>query len=191
MAISSFLFVPALIVKARDSKTKANLYKTYLALEDYYDSYESFPETLPDCGSPLVKDNNTFLSNVPCDPFDGSDYLYQSNTNESNGKWFKLYTKLRNLDDPIIVLTGCSNGCGPDCEYNYGIASSNIHIDKCHIPIYACSPGGNNDGHCDEYDDPEGSECPKTYINDPTCKGECSERENRCKNASGKSNPGN
>lgn len=192
MIVSSFLLLPPLIVKAKDSKTKANLYKIYLALEDYYDSNGSFPKTLPDCDSPLTLNSNIFLNNIPCDPFDDSNYLYESNLNQSNGDWFKLYAKLRNLDDPIIVLTGCLNGCGPECEYNYGIASSNMNIDKCHIPIYACSPGSSGgEGRCEEFDNPEISECPKIYTNDPTCKDECSEIENRCKNAAGKHQPDN
>lgn len=52
--------------------------------------------------------------------------------------------------------------------------------------LYVCAPGGGQSGSCEVYADPERSECPKVYTNNPTCNNECSDPHNRCKNSSGK-----
>lgn len=195
LIFSSVIFVPTQIKKAKDAKIKTHIHQIKMGLEDYYDSNNEFPETLPECGQPLVEDGKFYIPNIPCDPFDNSNYFYETMIDES-GNWFKIYAKLRNIKDPIIEFNGCLFGCGPNCEYNYGASSTNTLIDKCPdpnptptgtpgpIPIkYACSPGNNR---CDQYDDPFLSQCPKVYENDPTCNNECSVPANRCKNASGK-----
>jgi type II secretory pathway pseudopilin PulG len=187
--ISSVILIPKQIVKAKDAKIKTNLHQIYMALEDFYDSNNNFPETFPDCSQPLIENGHIFIPNIPCDPFDNSNYLYTSGSDDF-GNWFKVYAKLRNLDDNIISLVGCEFGCGPNCEYNYGVSSTNTLIDRCPDPdpatLYACSPGVNK---CEEYDDPDLSECPKVYPDDPTCNNECLNEEYRCKNASGKHQP--
>lgn len=190
LIISSFLIIPTQIIKAKDARIKADLHQIYMSLEDYYDSENSFPQTFPDCNQPLIKDGHVYIPNIPCNPFDKSNYLYTSGS-DTFGKWFKVYAKLKNTKDNIISLIGCSDGCGPNCEYNYGVSSTNTIIDRCIKPTpppikYACSPGNNS---CDEYDDPVLSQCPKVYENDSTCKNECNVPANRCKNASGKHKP--
>lgn len=200
LVIVSFIVIPKQIIKAKDAKIKTNLQQISLALADYYDSENNFPATLPECNQSLVVEGRNYLSNIPCDPFNASSYLYISGSDKS-GKWFKLYAKLRNLQDKNIELAGCTYGCGPNCEYNYGVSSSNTLIDRCAGPPptptaiptptptpikYACSPGAN---HCDQYDDPIISECPKIYNYDPTCKNECSIKANRCLNSAGKHKP--
>lgn len=192
LAIFSLLFIPKQITKAKDARIKTNLHQIYMALEDYYDSSSSFPESLPTCGEPLINNGHVYLPSIPCSPFDNSNYFYQSGSDNA-GKWFKIYSKLGNSDDNIIVLVGCSQGCGPECQYNYGASSTNTSLDRCLTPTptqtpikYACSPGNNK---CDQYDDPVMSQCPKVYENDPTCNNECSIPANRCKNASGKHKP--
>ena len=187
LVISSFLVIPRQIIKAKDARIKANLHQIYMALEDYYDSQNNFPVTVPDCNQPLIKDGHIYLPNIPCDPFDKSNYLYTSGS-DGSGNWFKIYAKLRNFQDSIISLVGCSNGCGPNCEYNYGVSSTNTLIDRCIPPPiqFACSPGGGSTGTCEQYDDPALSQCPKVYVDDSTCNNECSTPANRCKNNSGK-----
>lgn len=183
----SVIFVPKQIIKAKDSKIKADLHQIYLALEDYYDTYKEFPKVITDCNQPLIKDDHIFLLNIPCDPFNKQNYTYLSNSN-----WFKIYANLKNTQDTIISLIGCTNGCGPECQYNYGVASTNISLDKCPGPtpiIFACSPGGGDIGHCEQYDDPVLSQCPKIYPDDEICNNECNTPTNRCKNASGKHQP--
>ena len=107
-------------------------------------------------------------------------------------------------------MTGCENGCGPNCAYNFGVSSSNVSLDYCEPPItpnptvvppsptsltpsptpilYVCGPasGPNPEGQCESYVIPTLSECPKIYPDDSTCQYECYIKANRCKNAKGK-----
>lgn len=71
--------------------------------------------------------------------------------------------------DSIIDRVGCRTGCGPDCQYNYGVASSNIKINQGCVTYYACG----SSGECGAFDDPWCSRCPKVFENDPTCGGGC------------------
>lgn len=187
LVITSVIIIPTQIIKAKDAKIKAHLHQIYMSLEDYYDSNNSFPDSFPNCGQPLINNGHIYMPSIPCDPFNNSNYFYQSGS-DTYGKWFKVYAKLRNLQDSIISLVGCSNGCGPNCEYNYGVSSTNTLIDRCSPPPiqFACSPGGGSTGTCEQYDDPVLSQCPKVYVNDSTCNNECSVPSNRCKNNSGK-----
>lgn len=184
----SFLSVPAQLARARDAKRKSDLLKIRTALITYHTVKDSFPQNLPECNHPFSLGSSQLLSSFPCDPKTKAPYFYQKATD-----WFKLYTSLENTQDPIIETIGCDYGCGPEpeCQYNYGTSSTNTFIDRCIPPeiIYACSPGGGAEGHCDQYDDPEKSECPLIFINDPTCEDQCSDPANRCKNASGKHIP--
>ena len=193
LLILSAVLVPSQITKAKDARIKRDLHYIYLYLEDFYDSQNKFPDSLPSCDQPLIYNDHVYIPNIPCDPFDKSSYLYQSGS-DAYGKWFKLYANLRNKSDRIISLVGCSKGCGPQCKYNYGVTSTNITIDRCSTPTptptpikYACSPGGV--AKCEQYDNPTLSQCPKVYENDPTCQKACSVASNRCKNASGKHKP--
>lgn len=185
LIITSFIFIPKQIIKAKDAKTKTNLHQIYMALEDYYDSNNEFPRSLPDCNQPLVKDGHVYIANIPCDPFDNSNYGYTTSRGDS-GNWFRVYANLRNKEDQIISLVGCNGGCGPDCQYNYGLSSSNTLLKRC---SYVCAPGGGKTGECLKFDDASLSKCPKLYGNDPTCKNECSVAANRCENSSGKQKP--
>lgn len=195
LALSIVILVPGILRKARDARRKSDLYKIGLAMEDYFDFSGRFPASLPDCGKPLTIAGSAVIPVVPCDPTTGIGYIY--NTNQL-GTFYKIYTNLERLDDPVIGQIGCQNGCGPQCQYNYGVSSTNINIDRClqgpvapgigdgfevSPPTYACSPGAAS--KCEEYDDPVRSECPKTYLSDD-CDNECIYKENRCKNSPGK-----
>jgi len=93
---------------------------------------------------------------------------------------------LENLQDGGIDKVGCQNGCGPECQYNYGLSSSNILVNEGCVVTYSCSPGG----RCIEYEDPAISECPQIFINDSSCQNACSDRANRCHDERGKKIPG-
>lgn len=185
----SFFLISTQLKKARDARRKMDLHKIKNKLEVFYYSKKAYPEELPDCGEPLKLGKEEVISLMPCDPKSKVSYEYV--VDSGSGAWFKIYTKLENLDDKIIDEIGCFGGCGPDCVYNYGVTSPNTSLDKCEGPpiLYACSPGGGELGHCERYDDPELSLCPKVYSNDPTCNSECSIRDNRCKNSAGKHRP--
>ncbi len=187
LALVAFLNIPPQMAKARDAERKIDLRKIRIALITHHTIKNFFPDNLTDCNQPFNLGSSQLIANFPCDPQSNDAYYY-----EKEGDQFKIYTNLENENDPSIEIIGCSHGCGPDCRYNYGTSSTNTYIDRCIPPeiIYACSPGGHSgEGQCDEYDDPEISECPKVYINDPICQNECGTPANRCQNASGKSIP--
>jgi len=188
LIIASYFYFPPQLAKARDIKRKADLNRIRTSLMDYHDSAESFPPDINSCQQPLLLNQTTILQNLPCDPSSKTPYYYENNQEEN---WFKLYTKLENLNDPDIHLKKCDQGCGPDCAYNYGVSSPNTEIDNCLPPplLYACSPGGGQTGYCEIYDDPGASECPQVFEDDPTCQGLCVSNHYRCKDSSGKHVP--
>jgi len=186
-AVFLILVVPSQLKKARDGKRKADLEKIKVTLYDYFFDQECFPENLPDCGEELRRGNTVYLASFPCDP-NGGGYGYQTREGECSN-WFKILAGLENTNDKNIDKVGCGFGCGAECEYNYGLSSSNIRVNEGCARYYACSPGGGGDGVCDEYDDPGASECPSVFENDPTCQNFCQDSAFRCKNASGKHVP--
>jgi len=211
LAVLYLLIFPTIIsqlAKANDARRKLDFNLIAKSLEQAYDSIGYYPQTLPVCDQPLILNGNNYLTSIPCDPKTKIAYFYQSDGSE-NSSWFKLYARLERSDDKTIDMIGCRYGCGPDCKYNLGVSSPNIGLDYClpdvtptpiptgptSIPstptpiLYACSPSASSGGHCEIYDDPALSECPKVYPNDPTCAGECGVKENRCQNAKGKHTP--
>ncbi|MFA6016539.1 MAG: prepilin-type N-terminal cleavage/methylation domain-containing protein [Patescibacteria group bacterium] len=209
--LSFFLYLPIItqLKKARDGKRKIDINLIQKGLEEYYDSTNCYPERLPECGNVFSVGSTNILAGIPCDPKNNSFYPYIT-TGENCSPYFKLYAKLERSEDPNIYMTGCENGCGPNCAYNFGVSSSNVSLDYCEPPItpnpttvppsptsltpsptpiqYVCGPasGPNPEGQCEAYAVPTLSECPKIYPNDSTCEYECYIRDNRCKNAKGK-----
>ena len=199
----------AQLQKARDGKRKLDINLIQKGLEEYYDSTNCYPERLPECGNVFSVGSTNILAGIPCDPKNNSFYPYIT-TGENCSPYFKLYAKLERPEDPSIYMTGCENGCGPNCAYNFGVSSSNVSLDYCEAPIsptptnppplptsltpsptpiqYVCGPaaGPNPEGQCESYVIPTLSECPKIYPNDPTCQYECYIKANRCKNSKGK-----
>jgi len=186
LVLTAVLNIPAQMLRLRDTSRKTDLHKIKNALISFNLIKGIYPDSLPSCQADFTLGTNLLLLSFPCDPKTKSPYLYQHGDD-----WFKLYANLEKTDDPVISSLGCDNGCGPDCAYNYGTSSTNVFIDRCTPPdiIFACSPGGGQLGNCEQYDDPQKSLCPKTYLNDPTCQQDCDQPQNRCKNNSGKHVP--
>jgi len=180
ISASSYLTAKTLFQKARDAKRKSDLEKIKLALYDYFFDVGCFPENLPGCGEKLVKNSHIYLDNFPCD-YQKIPYIYDAEENSCR-RWFKIFTNLENTKDSAIDKLGCRLGCGPNCAYNYGLASSNISVREGCVVLYACTPSGN----CAEFEDPQASQCPKVYENSPSCNNECSSRQNRCHDERGK-----
>lgn len=178
--ISSFIVVQNQLKKARDTKRKSHLEQIKVGLYDYFFDAGCFPASLPDCSEALQLGDTVYLSNFPCDP-KGDNYGYQTDDSDCS-QWFKVLANLENKDDSSIDKVGCRNGCGLDCDYNYGIASGNISLREGCVVYYACSPSGN----CISFDDPETSRCPRVFENNPTCDNVCEDRKNRCHDESGK-----
>lgn len=178
------LFIYGKYLKStRDVKRKSDLQNIAKALEEFYFDKNYYPTMLSDCGSNFAVGESVLMSSIPCDPVTGVDYYFES-CNQTN-TWYRLYANLEESGDADIDEAGCRYGCGPDCNYNYGVASSNINLATCGTK-YVCAPGGGRSGSCEIYEFPERSLCPKIYYNDPSCSNECGNPDNRCQNASGK-----
>lgn len=184
LALGSFLVVSTHLKKARDAKRKADLYQIKNAIYDYYLDSNCFPQSLPSCWQDFKADGMTYYPNFPCDP-KGKPYGYQTDSSACS-QWFKVLTNLENTKDQGINKVGCRSGCGPNCEYNYGLSSSNILVNQGCVKYYACTPSG----PCAEFIDPVASRCPKVFENDPNCGGisTCQGRKNRCHDERGKKN---
>lgn len=213
--LSSLIFVNVSdqFRKVRDARRKLDINAINKSLEEYYDSRLCYPQALPDCGYSFNLGASKLLSTMPCDPRLQKPYLYISDGN-SCSSWFQLYTNFEVMDDSLIGYAGCRNGCGPECQYNYGVSSPNKDLDWCTPTItpspiltftptytptstptptptpiqYVCSPasGPNPEGRCEPFAVPTLSECPKIYPNDSSCSFECWDKNNRCKNSKGK-----
>lgn len=211
---SSFFTIKNKLEQARDTKRKHDIELIQGGLEQYYDSTNCFPSSLGSCSQPLLVGNTRFIDNMPCDPITEQAYVYEYQPSLCP-QWYRIYSTLENTSDRSIVSVGCQYGCGADCLYNYGVASTNSDLEFCAPPVtptiaptstpvlttppmpsptptplqYACAPGGGKSGHCELYDDPALGECPVIYPDDPTCNNECGESENRCKSSHGKHTP--
>ncbi|MFH1971230.1 MAG: type II secretion system protein [Patescibacteria group bacterium] len=199
LTIFSFISIPKQLIKTRDSIRKSNIRKVATAIEEIYQDTNCYPESIPLCTYPLQQGTQTIINQLPCDPKTKNSYIYVPESS-SCPKWFQLYGILENIDDPIIEKIGCTNGCGPICQFNFGIASTNQVLDPyCNeisptpgpspeptepVDQYVCAPSGD----CETYANPEMSGCPDIYINDSECQGKCRYREYRCHDARGKTN---
>lgn len=167
LVISSFLVVPKLIQRAFNARRKSDVDKIKKNLEMYYSLADEFPETLPNCGQPLVYKNQVLLPSIPCDPVTKEPYFYQKKIID-NKIAYRLYAMLANIDDPSIAKVGCQGGCGSDCLYNYGVSSMNIDLQRC---SFSCTKSKD----CVFFDDPEASGCSVLYYGDSTCNNECND----------------
>lgn len=201
--IAFFMLVPAQFAKARDAVRKGNIDKLTKFIEDYYSDTDCYPVSIPLCGNSFTLGGTTYLADIPCDPETKNSYVYVSEISPCP-KWFQIYGILEYTADSSIDEVGCRNGCGPECQFNYGAASSNVRLNSLckETPIipstpgptttpgppplqYVCAPGG----ACEAFMYPELSGCPDIYLNDPTCQNnQCSTPKNRCHDARGKTN---
>lgn len=184
LAIFITLNIPPQIAKARDARRKVDLEKIKTALYDYYFDADCFPKELPGCEEDFGSSSMVYLNNFPCDP-KGINYAYEVEDGECS-QWFKILTNLENTQDLGIDKVGCRGGCGPECRYNYGLASTNIRVNKDCVAYYACAPGG----ECTEFEDPFISDCPQIFENDFSCgEVDCGAKENWCHDSRGKKTP--
>ncbi|HUV43043.1 MAG TPA: prepilin-type N-terminal cleavage/methylation domain-containing protein [Patescibacteria group bacterium] len=123
------------LLKGRDARRKADLATWQNLLEDYANDSVCYPEGMVVCGPTQGEFFEGYLSEIPCDPLNNVYYNYMYTFEEGSGcnKWYKIYTKLENENDPIIAKVGCdsnvdcpSGGCGPGCNYNYWVSSPNV-----------------------------------------------------------------
>ena len=194
LILFSFLSAPSILARARDAVRKNNIDRVAKAVEEYYEDTNCYPTALPVCGNPLIEEEPKLLANIPCDPKTKTSYVYVSEGG-SCPSWFQLYGNLEYTQDSIIDRLGCRNGCGPDCQFNYGEVSSNQKLNPfCELAMgegeegaegpdqYVCAPSG----ECEVFEDPEISGCPDIYPNDPTCQNQCEKKINTCHDERGK-----
>jgi type II secretory pathway pseudopilin PulG len=198
LIIFSAVAVPVQIQKARDAVRKDNLDRVKKAAEEYYQDTNCYPIALPVCGNDIVLGDLKLLDNIPCDPKTRLSYVYVPETTACPS-WFQIYGNLEYITDKIIDRVGCRNGCGPDCQFNYGVSSTNQKLNpycEASLPVvptaepeseklpdqYVCAPGG----ACEIFVNPQDSGCPDIYLDDPTCQNQCSEKEKRCHDSRGK-----
>lgn len=115
------------LAKARDARRKADLDKLTKVLEDYASDHLCYPDNLT-CGPATGTDLEGYLSEVPCDPLNNSyfNYFYTSDADATCKKWYKVYAKFENKEDPLIERTDCLSGCGPSSNYTYWVGSPNV-----------------------------------------------------------------
>lgn len=168
--------------KARDTKVKEDFIQVRNALTQYYDDVGCFPQSIPTCGQSFSRNNFVYFNKFPCDWF-GNEYVYQPEE-ITCPQSYRLLTNLENTKDKSIDMVGCRYGCGNQCLYNYGIASTNVKLNQGCVQEFACSPSG----ECVVFSDPQASRCPATFDNDPTCSNQCSKHANQCHDERGKKN---
>lgn len=127
--------------KARDAKRKSDLQSIARALELYYNDYKKYPGgvngVINGCGTggtqactdDFIADGTEYMLELPTDP--KGTYYYEVS---GAGVGYKLYTRLENTQDKVVVQFGTAAGAygGTTCrasaptKCNYGIASSNL-----------------------------------------------------------------
>lgn len=121
------------LAKGWDARRKSDLSKIKVAVEEYEKDHDCYPpEALLNCspGTGL----RPYITQIPCDPRTKTSYKYEMDTS-SCPRWFRLYSFLDNRTDPIMADINCSNNCGPDCAYQYYVASTNtMDTTKCTLP---------------------------------------------------------
>lgn len=199
ISVFSAVNAPTQLQKARDAVRKLQIDRIKKAVQEYYQDNDCYPQIIPVCTNSISSGTMTYLDKIACDPKTKLSYTYVPEISECP-QWYQLYGNLEHEKDKIIDKIGCRNGCGPDCQFNYGVSSTNQTLDPfCGISVstdepeipeedmpeqYVCAPSGS----CEVFADPEISGCPDIYLNDPTCQDACNQRKNRCHDARGKTN---
>jgi type II secretory pathway pseudopilin PulG len=170
------------VAKARDSRRKTDLNRIKIALYDYYFDADCFPMDLPECNQAFNLNGQQYMPSFPCDLL-GEKYTYVREETDCPG-WFRVFTNLENVEDASIEAVGCQWGCGLECEFNYGVVSTNTKLNEDCVTYYACTPSGD----CESFFDPVKSGCPKVFENDEECGGiSCSkDKDAKCHDMSGK-----
>lgn len=204
LLIFSYISAPTILARVRDAVRKGGIDRMTKAVEEYYENNNCYPIALPVCKGSIKDGEDHLLPYIPCDPSTKLSYVYVSEDSDCPS-WFQLYGNLEYEEDSIIDRIGCREGCGPDCQFNYGESSTNQKLDPyCEssppapsgepFPTPSPGPGGGGpeqyvcapSGACEAFDDPVISGCPDIYPDDPTCQEQCGEVENQCHDSRGK-----
>lgn len=130
LAPGAYVATASYFSQAHDLQRKKDLKNLEIVMEYYYDAASAYPAAIPDCGEPLQYNDRVILDEFPCDPTTNQPYTYLTDS-LTGYSWYKIYTHLERNEDLSIPIIGCTQGCGPDCAYNFGVASSNISVTAC------------------------------------------------------------
>ncbi len=115
------------LAKGRDARRKSDLNKIQNILEDYMNDNGFYPDSFS-CGNTAGKPLDGYAQEIPCDPLNNANfnYFYSYDSTTSRKSWYKIFSKLENTGDPVIIEVGCEYGCGPAGNYNYLVSSPNV-----------------------------------------------------------------
>lgn len=84
--------------RGRDAQRKSDLRQIQAALELYRADQGSYPLTanFPACNASFVKDTNTYMQKVPCDPTGIAPFVYKYS---SDGTTYSIFVCLENVND--------------------------------------------------------------------------------------------
>lgn len=125
------------MAKGRDARRKTDLQKLKNSMEDYFNDNQCYPARL----SFLV---SYYLREIPKDPETNQEYVLE--TDGCDKYW--VYANLEITSDPAIAAGGCSDGCGPENRYNFGVASGNTRLVDGSTEIPPAPPGGDQFWGC-------------------------------------------
>ncbi len=138
--------------QAINSQIKSDLDRIEIALEDYYSDKGCYPTPYPSpepglpCGGETDEDFRVYLGTIPCSPQTNQAYSYVPPDDNCPG-YYRLYAQVPWQDDPAVAEAGCSEGCGRDCAYDYGVSSSNKTLIQC---CSGCNAEEESCYHCQE-----------------------------------------
>lgn len=128
--LSTFSVIKTQFEKTRDTQRKSDLLGIQQALESYYHEFGCYPVILPDCSQSFIIGTDTEITQMMCDPQSKESYIYTPEQTNCP-QYYQIYTLLERQQDPQIDIINCNYGCGPGCDYNFGITSSNTRLDRC------------------------------------------------------------
>ena len=157
MAFASVFLRPQLL-KANDTKRKAEIKRISVAVEEYEKDNDCYPPvsllTCTPTGTGLVP----YLDRIRCDPVSRESYYYEVDTTTTCAKWYRFYAKLDNEKD-----VDYQPGIGPSNAYSYVYTSPNAPALVSGGVTYWGYTGGN----CQQL--PNGSECWPNYDSLSNC----------------------
>ena len=182
LLILSYMALYSQIAKGRDAKRKSDINYIQKALEESEKDHNCYLMSLPACepGDGLAP----YLDKIPCAPNKGESYVYVADPDHPTcPRWYWIFSKFDNLNDPEIEKLGCTNKCGPSgmLYYDYYQTSPNAPEPEKGTgpqptPGPACEPDwyGCKNGVCRAICAYGGMpECHPNYFRNPGCSDEC------------------
>jgi prepilin-type N-terminal cleavage/methylation domain-containing protein len=166
LSITTIVAFSAQRNKASDVAMKNDLSRLKTAFEDYYNDHNCYPPVEWFGSGTTGYELKPYLDKIPFNKQTALPYVLEK---DSTGcRWFKLYTTLKNADDPQAVLLRTSNPSLGSTLGNYGVSSANTTVSIFYDP--STSPAGTyycqGIGNCSQI--PSGMTCNPAYT-DPNC----------------------